>query len=73
MLDRLFLLTMSVLPLLPEDYADHDSFEDAMDAVTQDMDEPWSWNDWTKMCYALRTSYPMRHGIKHTARHFVTA
>ena len=41
-----------------EQYTMHDTFEDAMEAVAQEMPAPVSWNEWQRLAAAVRTGYP---------------
>ena len=42
----------------PTDWKDFATIEEAMEAVTSDMVEPWSWNKWQKAMSALLPYYP---------------
>ena len=48
---------MAELPFSVENYTVHDTLEDALEALSADMEEPWSWNQWQKACSVLRAHY----------------
>ena len=48
---------MADLPLSPDNYKNYDTLEDALEALTRDMVEPWPWNQWQRMCAVLRPEY----------------